>query len=220
MPSEHLFEQLGMDRVAKEGKYTFGKGIVFVLRNDPKEFVLQADSDKTFLATVKQLYEQNTKIGTLTLKNYFYLARGPFDLVSVMDESVSDSPFTLKCCLIDLFDPKLPVLSEKVVLPGEQAYLYNIGRVQHPKRPQVLAGAARVYNEVTGKKKYSFTAKSPLNTTNAMRVLLPAEPKKTTVTDAQGQTLTDFQSVWDATSKTCFLGFENNPDGVNVEFQW
>jgi len=219
-PSEHLFEQLGIDRVAREGKYTYGKGTVFVIRQDPKEFVLEADSDKGYLATVKQLYEQNAKAGTLAFKNYYYLARGPFDLVAVMDESVSDKPFTVKGSLIDLFDPKLPVLSEKVVLPGEQAFLYNIGRVPHPKRPQVLAGAARVYNEVTGKKKYSFTAKSPLKTTNAMRVLLPVAPKKTTVTDAQGQVLTDIQSVWDETSKTCFLGFENNPDGINVEFQW
>lgn len=219
-PSEHLFEQFGIERVASEGEYSCGKGTVFVLRQDPKEYVLQADSDKGFLATVKQLYEQNAKAGALTFKNYFYLARGPFDLIAVMDESVSDEPFTEKGCLIDLFDPKLPVLSEKVVLPGQQAYLYNVGRVPDPKRPQVLAGAARVYNEVTGKNKYSFTAKSPLNTTNAMRVLLPAAPKKTMVTDADDQVMTGIQSVWDETSKTCFLGFENNPNGINVEFRW
>ena len=177
-PSEHLFEQLGIERVAKEGEYHYGKGTVFIVRHDPKEFVLQADNDKEFVATVKQLYEQKAKAGTLAFKNYFYLERGPFELVSVMDESVSNEPFTLKGCLIDLFDPKLPVLSEKLVLPGEQAFLYNVGRVPDPKRPQVLAGAARVDNEVTGKNKYSFTAKSPLNTTNAMRVLLPVALKR------------------------------------------
>ena len=137
-----------------------------------------------------------------------------------MDESVSEKPYIEKGILIDLFDPKLPVLSEKVVLPGEQAYLYNVSRAPQQKKPQVLAGAARVYNEVAGKNKYSFTAKSPMNTTNAMRVLLPAEPKKTIITDAKGQALTDYQSVWDKTSKTCLLGFENNPEGINVEFQW
>ena len=219
-PSEHLFGQLGIDRGAKEGEYHFGKGVVYILRQDPKEFVLQADSDKEFVTAVKKLYEQNTKSGTLIFKNYFYLERGPFDLVSVMDESVSEKPFVIKGCFIDLFDPKLPILSEKTILPGNQAYLYNIGRVPDPKRPQVLAGAARVYDETTGKNHYSFTAKSPLNTTNAMRVLLPAAPKKTTITDSHGQVLTDIQSVWDPTSKTCFLGFENQPDGIKVELQW
>ena len=165
-------------------------------------------------------YERKAKSGALTFKNYFYLERGPFDLVAVMDESVNEKPFTVKGCFIDLFDPKLSVLSEKAVLPGEQAYLYNVDRVPDPKRPQVLAGAARVYNEVIGKTQYSFTAKSPLNTTNVMRVLLPVAPKKMLLTDSQGKILTGFQSVWDDISKTVFLIFENHPDGINIEFKW
>jgi hypothetical protein len=219
-PSEHLFEQLGIDKVAKEGEYNSGKGTVFVIRQDPKEFVLQADNDKNFVAVIRQLYEKKAKAGALTFKNYFLLERGPFDLVAVMDESVSDQPYTVKGCLIDLYDTQLPVLSEKAVLPGEQAFLYNVGRVPDPKKPQVLAGAARVYNEKTSKSGYSFTAKSPLNTTNAMRVLLPRAPKKTTITDSHGQTLTGIQSAWDQTSKTCFISFENHPDGITVDFQW
>jgi hypothetical protein len=219
-PSEHLFEQLGIDRVVKEGEYSSGKGTVFVIRQDPKEFVLQSDNDKNYMAVLKQLYEQKAKAGELIFKNYFLLERGPFDLVAVMDESVNKNPYTVQGCLIDLYDPKLPVLSEKSVLPGEQAFLYNVGRVPDPKKPQVLAGAARVYNEVAAKSRYSFTAKSPLNTTNAMRVLLPAAPKKTKITDSKGQLLTEVQSVWDQKSKTCFLSFENQPDGINVEFLW
>jgi hypothetical protein len=219
-PSEHLFEQLGMDRVAKEGEYRCGKGTVYVLREDPKEFVLQVDNDKKFVATVKQLFEQKAKAGTLLFKNFFYLERGPFDLVAVMDESVSDKPYTVKGCFIDLFDPKLPVLNEKTVMPGEQAYLYNVKHVPDPKRAQVLAGAARIYNEVAGKNQYSFIAKSPLSTTNVMRVLLPDEPNKVTVSNANGVALTDIQSVWDKTSKTCLLSFENNPEGIKVVFSW
>ncbi|MDP4292426.1 MAG: hypothetical protein Q8908_15215, partial [Bacteroidota bacterium] len=190
-PSEHLFEIMGIDKMAKEGEYRYGKGLVYVIRQDPKEFVLQADGDKGFVATLKRLYEQKTNSGDLAFKNYFYLERGPFDLVAVMDESVSEKPFTVKGCFIDLFDPKLPILGEKTVLPGEQAYLLNIGHVSDPKRPQVVAAAARVYQETTGKNSYSFVAKSPLNTTNVMRVLLPAAPKKVTVSDAGGQVMTD-----------------------------
>ncbi len=219
-PSEHLFEQLNMDRIAGEGVYSFGKGTVHVIRQDPKEFILEANKDQVFVDGIKQLYEQKAKAGTLQFKNYFYLERGAFDLVSVMDESTGTEPFSLKGCLIDLFDPKLPVVSEKLVMPGEQAYLYDVRRVPDPKRPQVLAGAARVYNEITGKKKYSFTAKSPKNTTNAMRVLLPVAPENVTVTDAGGHAVNGFQSVWDDFSKTCFISFENDPDGINVEFSW
>ena len=56
-PSAHLFELLEMNKNPKDGIYTFGKGSVFVLRNDPKEFVLKAQNDSRFIELVKQAYE-------------------------------------------------------------------------------------------------------------------------------------------------------------------
>jgi hypothetical protein len=219
-PSEHLFELLGLEKTAKEGVYSCGKGTVSVVRRDPKEFVLQANQDKQFVDVVKQLYEQKAKAGKLIFKNHFYLNRGPFEIISVMDEGVSTEPYTIKGKLIDLFDPTLPVLSEKTVQPGEQAYLYNIERAANPKTPQVLAAASRVYDEKIGKNSYSFVAKSPANTNNVMRILLTAEPKKITVTDAAGNTIADAKNSWDKLGKTCLLSFENNPDGVKVLLEW
>ncbi len=219
-PSEHLFELLGLEKSAKEGQYPCGKGTVSIVRQDPKEFVLQANEDKHFVDVVKHLYEQKAKAGSLVFKNYFRLTRGAYEIISVMDESVNSEPYTLKGKLIDLFDPTLPVLSQKKVNPGEQAYLYNIDRAANPQTPQVLASASRIYNEKISKGGYSFIAKSPINTTNVMRVLLPVAPKKPTIADASGKNLSDFQYIWDAVSKTCFLSFENNPDGITVTFQW
>lgn len=219
-PSEHLFELLGLEKAVKEGVYPCGKGTVSVVRRDPKEFVLQADQDKQFVDVVKQLYEQKAKAGKLTFKNHFYLNRGPFEIISVMDEGVNAEPYTIKGKLIDLFDPTLPVLSQKTVQPGEQAYLFNIERAENPKTPQVLAAASRVYDEKVGKNGYSFIAKSPANTNNVMRILLPAEPKKITVTEAAGKLITDVKNSWDSSGKTCFLGFENSPEGVKVQLEW
>jgi len=105
-------------------------------------------------------------------------------------------------------------------LPNEQAFLFNINKVQNPLKPQVLAAAARIYDEVSGKNKYSFIAKSPVNTTNVMRVLLPSAPKKVTITDSKGNALAGTQNSWDKSSRTCFLSFENYPDGVRVAFSW
>jgi hypothetical protein len=77
----------------------------------------------------------------------------------------------------------------------------------------------RIYNEKTEKNVYSFVAKSPVNTTNVMRILLPEKVKKAEVTDATGKQM-DSKMSWDEKSKTCFLSFENNPDGVNVKLNW
>lgn len=218
-PSAHLFSQMGLELEPQEGVYAYGKGKVYILRKDPKEYVLEEASDKDFIATVMRIYEEDAKAGSLAFKNNFYLERGPYDLVSVLDESVSDDPYVVKGMLIDLFDPTLPILTEKKVYPGEQAYLYNIGRVPNPEKPRVLAAAARIYDEKIGARDYSFVAKSPVNTTNVMRILLPEAPK-VTVSDIEGNETKDIKYEWDEKSKTCFLRFENDPKGVCVTLEW
>ena len=77
---------------------------------------------------------------------------------------------------IDLFDKDLPVLTHKVIRPGEQGYLYNVKRISGRAKAKVLCGASRIYDEKAGKRSYSFVAKSPLHTTNASRILLPKQP--------------------------------------------
>ncbi|MBL4677247.1 MAG: hypothetical protein JKY70_13735 [Mucilaginibacter sp.] len=219
-PSEHLFKLLGITPSADKEKYAVGKGTVYILRQNPKEFVLESKNDTQYVDAVKQAYESDAKAGKLTFKNSLYLARGPYDIVSVLDENPSSEPYTIKGPVIDLYDPQLPVLAEKVVKPGEQSLLYNVNRAPDKNRPQVLAAAARAYDEKITGKKYSFIVKSPVKTLNSMRVLLPAKPKTTKVIDAKGQPITDVKTSWDASSKTVYLGFPNNPDGVNVSLSW
>lgn len=215
-PSAHLFEQMGLDAAPAEGEYSYGKGTVYILRADPKEYILTAGGDKEFLNVVGRMYEQKAKAGKLTFKNNFYLERGVYDLVSVLDESVSSEPYTVKGCLIDLFDPKLPVLSSKQVNPDEQALLLNVGRVKNKKQPQILASASRAYNEVRTKDSYSYVAKSPAETTNVSRVLLPKRPNSVKVNGSE----TYNAANWDAKSKTYLVEFENSPEGVAVQFNW
>lgn len=216
-PSEHLFRTLGLNEPFNAGEYAVGNGKVSIIRRDPKEFVLEKDKDTDFVTAIKKLYDM--KGAKLEFKNHFSLTRGPYEIVSVVNENENQSPFTMKGKFIDLFDPEIPVLKEKQVNPGEQSFLYNIGRVKDPKTPQVLATAARVYEEKRSKNEYSFVAKSPLNTTNVMRVLLPSKAKKIEVTDASGNAIQS-ESSWDDFSSTCYLKFENNPDGVSVKLSW
>ncbi len=218
-PSEHLFLKLGLKEPFNAGEFTCGKGKVYIMRNDPKEFVLNANGDDKFVDAVRKLYEERVGAGTLKFKNHFSLTRGPYELISVLEENADSSPYTIRGKFIDLFNPEIPVLTEKQVKPGEQAFLYNIARVRNSKRPQVLATAARVYGEAVKKNEYSFTAKSPVGTNNVMRILLPAKPHKIEVTDAGGA-LVQSGTAWDDASKTCFLSFENNPDGVQVKLTW
>lgn len=219
-PSEHLFKLLNITPSANKEKYTVGKGTVYILRQNPKEYVMEADADSKFVDVVKQGYEADAKAGKLTFKNSLYLQRGPYDVISVMDENTDSKPYTIKGPVIDLFDPQLPVLAKKVVNPGEQSLLYNVSRVANKTKPQVLAAAARAYNEVVQPKSYSFVVKSPIKTLNSMRVLLPAKPKTTKVTDSKGKEVADVKTSWDASSKTVYLGFANDPEGIKISLSW
>lgn len=208
-PSQHLFTLMQMPPQAETGIYKYGQGTITVIRQDPKEFVLHSGGDTHLLEAVKEAY------GKLKEKNSFYLERGPYVIASVLDEgAVNNKPLRLKGKYIDLFDPTLPVIRKKTVRPNEQAFLYDIKKVSDKKRPQVLAAASRQYDEKLTTSSYSFTSKSPQNTTNIMAILLPGRPKRITVK------ADDFHWTWDKRNKILHLTFDNQPDGVDVEIEW
>ena len=207
-PSQHLFGLMQMPEEASEGVYEYGQGKVFVVRQDPKEFAMQEKGDEALLKVIGQAY------GKLEMKNHFYLERGSYVMASVLDEgAVSNEPLVLKGSYIDLFDPTLPVLKQKEVQPGQQAFLFDISTVKDKKNPQVLAAASRQYDEARTGNSYSFVAKSPAETNNVMRVLLPRKPK-------QVQVSVPCQHQWDENTHTLLLQFENLPEGVKVEIDW
>lgn len=215
-PSDHLFGLLGIGTAPAAGEYRCGKGTVCILRADPKEFVLTKGGDAPLVESVKRLYEGAAHGGELLFKNNFRLERGPYELVAVMDESVSDDPCRIEGRLIDLYDPELPVVTSREIRPGEQGLFLNLDRVGQPRRAQVLAAACRTYDEVRGKRSFAFVAKSPAQTTNVMRILLPEAPKEIFV----GGKAVPVEGCWDEASHTCLLRFENDPDGVQVRIGW
>ena len=119
---------MGMAAFPQTGEYKYGKGTVFILRNDPKEYVLSAGGDEELVKTVSTLYQKKTK-ESLYFKNSFVLERGMYKIIAVLDESVTNEPYIAKGKYIDLFDPQLPILETKEVSPGTQALLIDIDQV-------------------------------------------------------------------------------------------
>ncbi|MDD4608615.1 MAG: hypothetical protein PHY71_00485 [Bacteroidaceae bacterium] len=216
-PANHLFALLHIAKNPKEGVYRYGKGMVYVMRKDPKAFVLHKEGDKQLLATIEQIYQE--KKTPVHYKNYFALQRGVYTILAVMEESTSAAAKQVTGCFIDLFDPNLPVLSQKTVKPGEQALLLSIDRIANKQTPQVLAGSARISDEKIKKNSYTFVAKSPLNTNGVFRVLLPQQPTKVAVSTAD-KTEDTVQYAWDEKSHTLLLRMENNPQGIDVSIGW
>jgi len=218
-PSEHLFQLMNIHSAENNRMYSYGKGKVFIERKDPKELVLTSESDSDFLKLVAQAYEKEARAGKLKTKNYFYLERGSYDIAAVMNENVSEEPLHIKGLVIDMFNPMLPVLKEKIINPGQQSLLYDLNRIKEKNKPQVLCAASRMYNEKKDAHSYSFITKSPSNTHNVMRILLPSKPSSIAVKDAQGKSLTS-TSDWDELSHTVLLQFGNSSDGRSVQIKW
>lgn len=218
--SAHLFEKLGLPTSPTEGEYKVGKGKIYIIKQDPKEFIVNAAGDLKFVEIVKGLFEKNAKAGSLQFKNNFHLSRGNYELVSVLDESINNNSFSMNGLFIDLFDPELPIISNKTILPGNQSFLFNLNSLKNKRKPRVLATGARIYQEKNQKGVYGFLAKGPIETANVMRVLLPKEPKNCSITDSNGKKIENTKWSWDIKSKTALIKFDNDPDGVSVSLTY
>ncbi|MCF0176077.1 MAG: hypothetical protein HUJ94_04500 [Bacteroidales bacterium] len=213
-PADHLFSLMGIPAGAQEGEYKYGKGLVRIIRQNPKEYILHEGGDTGFVNTISELYASLTG-KALEFKNSFRLERGVYDIVACMDESVSAEPLKVEGVLIDLYDPELPVLTEKYIEPNRQGYFVNMARVDKT-RPSVIAAASRESDEQWDEGSYSFIAKAPVNTHNVSRIYLPNAPESVKI---NGEECVDGTS-FDTLSSTCLIEFENSPEGVKVEINY
>ena len=203
-PSDHLFELMGLEAGVTEGRYSYGKGQVYILRQDPKDFVLSDGGETSLLEAMKSL------VGVLN-PHALEVERGPYRIYAVMDERDA-GPMYAEGCLVDLYDPTLPVYSSRELPLGTQALFYDVEKAG--KAPCILAAASRAYEEKKGRHSFSYVCKGPAETWNVTRILLPAPPTQVLV---NGEA---FLADWDEFSKTIFLRFPNNPDGVEVKIEW
>ena len=182
---------------APSGQYAYGKGSLTILRENPEDFCPES---------VAELSALLPRTGTLQLE------RGPYHIAAVMDENPHAVPLKLEGCLIDLYDPALPVYHATEVAPGLQGLYYNVKKA--PKAPAILAAASREYEVKRSSRRFSYLCKGPRDTYNITRILLPARPASASV---NGEPC-PFE--WDQDSRTVFLRFPNSPDGAKVELAW
>lgn len=214
-PLAHLLQIMHLPLSQTDAAYPYGKGKVYVTRTDPKDLAMLPGADQPFVRQVQAAYERDAHAGPLTFKNSYRLDRGPYTLAAVLDENDDRRPLVIPGPVLDLYDPALPVLPAKLVAPGQQAFLYRLALGQPVQATQVLATAARVYNFQAQPGSVSFLAKSPANTNNVMRILLPGPPQQVAATHQAAPEPTTH--VWDASTHTLLLKFKNYSEGVTVK---
>jgi hypothetical protein len=214
-PSHHLFHSLNTDIPKQSTEFRFGKGYVMVLRQNPKEFILEKKAHVELRDKVLLMLERIDKADFWLEKNYFHMRRGPYEIISVLEESVSDNPYTVTGRLVDLFNANLPVLYKVQMKPGQRGLLYNLDFVPSSK-PYVIASASRVTDEKMIDGKFKFCLKGPKGTMGNTRVYFPQKPGKILVKDVDGNFCGKI-SDWDSKSQTILISYPNKPEGIWIK---
>ncbi|MBP8911129.1 MAG: hypothetical protein KBI32_06475 [Phycisphaerae bacterium] len=211
-PAQHLFSILGLDRKAAEGRYTFGKGHVFVQRKHPAYYSRSQEAANTYRTIIKQAAEAAAL--AYRENNFLKLRRGPYMIAACLRESVSEEPLELKGQFVDIYDPNLPVVSDVTLQPGQQTWLLDLDRLDANKA-EPIASAARFETWKQTDNGVEFTLSAPTGIRIVSRIRVPKRPTSITIAD---QELTNYP--WHEQSRTVFF---ESPKGVSrqhVKILW
>jgi len=187
---------------------------VRILRASPAALGRESDGADTVVGLLREVLRARGE--QLETQNYLRLDRGPYVIASVLDESVSPAPLRITGNFIDLFDPRLPHATERVLAPDERVLLYDLDWLSAREvEAHVVAAGARIRDQRIAEGKLYFTARGPENTWGCARVMLPRSPSS--VSAEPGGLL---ERRWDEASSTLWLRFDNRAADVAfaVEF--
>lgn len=200
---DELFARLGIGVSARNEPEPVGEGFVRVLVERPRRLQQYAYGARKIVELVEELLDRRGE--KLKTQHYMQLRRGPFVIVSVLDESVADSPVTLDGLFVDLFDANLPVVSAVTLNPNERTLLYDLRWArEHGVTAKVVGAGSRIRDEKLDGPRFMFTARGPSNTTGRARVLLPGPPATVSTRPSL-----EVEQVWDAAGGTLLLTYPN-----------
>jgi len=222
-PAEHFFESLGLPRALQPGCHPVGRGCLFYESIHPTMFAQSKEAADQFVSSVRKAFERlpGSREGGTTVKwkeqNYLHMVRGPYHIIAVLDESVSDEPYVVSGNFVDILDARLALKTEIRLKPGERGLLYDIHLVRKSGvKVRVLASASRIREERVAARSVRFNSRGPSGTTAATRILLPREPRKVSF----GKPVQPATREWDAASQTLLLVYENVPGGTDIRVEW
>jgi len=216
-PSAHLFALLGVKPAPREDStHAVGRGHVIVVREDPHAFMVRPGWSHALAETVEDSLALSSRGGDWMMRNYFMLERNGYVIVAVLKNSVSMKPYAIEGPVLDLFDPKLPVLEQKTVRPGSVSLVY---RITDEERCRVVAASSRARDEFVSEESYSFTMRGPRNVPGVARIALPREPVSVSAL-SEDETDVEVVTEWHAGSGTLLAKYPNTRGGVRFTIEF
>ena len=138
-PFLHLLEVLNVPN--KEGIHQVNQGLFVYFKVNPKAIAYDTIHVETYLKLISKIYQ---KMGhTHKPKNYFHVTRGAYEIISVMDESISTTPFRKKGLYANLTSLTFDITDEIYVNVDEMGIFYNLALANHG---DIIASTFRIYD--------------------------------------------------------------------------
>jgi hypothetical protein len=215
-PAEHLFESLGLARNLAPGVHSVGRGVISYLRIHPAECAHKKEAADELRLAVRTAIDRLAATDVRwTPSSAFILHRGPYVIVSALDEAVDRNAVELRGNYVDLFDAKLPVLKEITVPQGTEALLLDLDKVMG--QTVLIAAASRIEAvEEISSIGFRFFALGPDHVRGVARFRCAEQPQLVKLHGSDGGwTAGSFE--WHEESSTVLIHYDNDPDGITIE---
>lgn len=208
---DHLLRSLGVDKNVWNEAIAVGKGHVRCVSESPARLTYDKHGADTVRAWVGELLAVRGE--ALKMAPGICIRRGPYVVANVFDESpLPDNSMTIRGQFVDLFDPRLPVISDKVLMPNQRTLLYDVGKLRkQSEEPRVIAASTRVRDVNVRAESIWFTTRGPAGTAARMRVYLPRAPRVVVVAPES-----EIATTWDAASSTLLLETQNRAEDTGI----
>ena len=204
---QHLLELLGLPREPEDGAFPAGLGRVIVWNRKPAAICLRKADAGQWRTLVKNALREGGV--DWTYSNHITLRRGPYIVCHVMEESVHETPKVFVGRFVDLLADGYPVISQKTVLPGDGALLYDLDRLEKG-RFSVIATAARIVSAEIGDSSLCLRAQAADQVLVFIRLRLPFVPAACRTSEA------DLFWQYDAASQTMLVSFRSGGKEITL----
>lgn len=211
-PAEHLFRSMGLPYSPCDGIYPYGKGYIAVYSVSPASITLSEKAAQQYRDRVHQLAA--TAGYPFADQNFFCMHRGPYRIVNVMKESVSEAPLSLKGLYCDLLTTDFSIVTEKTLFPGENSILFDFSEIEKEKS-KIIGTSARIFSFSCTEREASLTAKAAGGITAKIRIRLPFPVQNVKATDDKDQNV-DVCCKWDTQSRSALLSYKSKNQIVKI----
>jgi hypothetical protein len=208
-PREHLFHLLDLDPGA-QGLQRVGNGVVLREPVSPASLAYRTDGGDRVQAPALAA-AAGVKLNW-SESNALVLRRGPYVVAAGLEEAAAVVPMVVNGKFIDLFDARLPVVTDVSIGPGRRALLLDIDAAKKiAPAPRVIAAACRIRDETTDQGHLRFRAEGIAETNGVAVVLSPSAPREVRINDQPAP-----PAAYDFADGVLRVRFTNSPEGVSV----